>query len=301
MKSKIYIPAAVFLIIFILTGLPVNAQRVGTPFGLSAENPGISVMGTFLSKYSSELKRPGFGISDAEIGFQSPVDPFARFDVLLHYASDRFVSGHDHSDNEHEHSSGFEVEEALITLMSLPGNLQLSGGRMRSKIGILNVIHLHDYNFAHYPKIITHYWGGEGLVTDGVRASWLAPMPFWTEFVFEGQKTQTEEDTDYATGSLNLFFPIGESAGIMLTGSGYFDKQNEFNQLIPDLHHDEEEQEAEHEEELNEFIDELIKDRNEELNGFGFGLRYKWKPITQALYRHFIFQSEVMTCMSDII
>ena len=284
--------ACIIFLIVSAVYTPVQAQRIGTQFGLAAENPGISVVGTFLSNYSSELKRPGFGISDAEIAFQSPVDPFARFDVLLHYASDRFETGYGHDHEGHEHSSGFEVEEALITLNSLPWYLQVSGGRMRSKIGIVNVVHLHDFNFIRYPQVITRYWGAEGLIADGIRASWLAPLPFWMELIFEGQKTQTGEDHDYGTGSVNLFFPAGENAGLMLTGSGFFDKQTGAHSIMPGFHHDEDDEVSD--EALDAFREGIIGERDSELNGFGLGVRYKWQPITQALYRHVIVQGEYM-------
>ena len=290
-----YYGAIFFVVVLLLSLDNCQAQRIGTPFGLAEENPGISVVGSFMSRYDEEQAEPVFGLSDAEIGFQAPVDTYARFDVLLHYASDRFTSGHDHDEDGHEHGSGFAVEEALITLTSLPWRFQFSGGRMRSKIGLLNVVHLHDFNFINYPEPITRYFGAEGLMNDGVRISWLSPLPIWAEFILEGQKINSDEEDDYGTGGVNVFLPFGENAGLMLTGFGYYNNQSHNNPLAPELHHNDEDNHVdEHDLEYDAFIDNLSGNKDNEINGSGIGIRYKWQPITRALYKHVIIQSEFM-------
>ncbi len=165
------------------------AQRVGSAFGYSAENPGISAVGEILARYENHTWVGGLG--SAELSLQATIDPFGRADILLHYASDAIRADHDDEaqHESHEHGTGIAVEEALVTLTSLPGKSQLSVGRMRSRIGLVNVMHVHDFSFIAYPRIVTEYWGEEGLSVDGVRISWLVPLPFWSEVVAEGERT----------------------------------------------------------------------------------------------------------------
>ncbi len=290
LNTKKFFKNLIICLIILISTHELNAQGVGTQFGSSAENPSISAIGTIFSRFNTVTEKPSFGLSDAELGFQSPIDPYARFDMLLHYNSGLLENsyGHNHDDG-HEHSSGFDVEEALITLTSLPGRFQASFGRMRSRIGIVNVMHLHDFNFAEYPEIISRYWGEEGLSVDGTRVSWLAPLPFWAEVVIEGKKQNSEEESDFATGGINVFFPFGDEAGLTLTGFGYFDKQNGDNPMIEVHEHSEE---SVHDRYVE--LSELIGERNTEFNGYGAGFRYKWQPVENALYRHLIVQSEIM-------
>ncbi|MCU0610761.1 MAG: hypothetical protein MUE60_03105 [Candidatus Eisenbacteria bacterium] len=263
--------ASLALLAVIVFSTSSPAQQIGSAFGYSAENPGISAVGEILARY--EAGEWGGGLGNAELGFQAPIDPFGRADILLHYASGVLHAHHEHEDEEeeaHEHGTGFAVEEALITLTSLPGKTQLSAGRMRSRIGLLNVVHLHDFSFIEYPRIITDYWGEEGLSVDGLRLSWLAPLPFWTEVVAEGQRTGVEDATSFGTGGLHLFFPMGESVGLGLTGFGYMDKP------------------AHEETENNE-------PQDWGLNGWGTGFRLKWVPPERALYTHVLLQAELMS------
>ena len=269
----------------LITTSPAYAQKAGTPFGSAAENPGISAAVEVLGRYVPEdSQESGGGLSDVELGFQAPIDPFARADILLHYSAGLLEPPeHEEHEDAHEHGSGFAVEEALLTLTSLPFSSQLSLGRMRSRMGLANPIHLHDFNFVEYPRSITTYWGEEGLSVDGLRLSWLSPLPFWAEMVVEGQKAPDEEGRDLATAGVDLFFPFGDDLGLALTGFGYFDKP-------PHHHHEEEEMEEEdHEDEAEEEEPEFG------LNGWGLGFRSKWKPTAKAMYRHFILQGELMS------
>lgn len=258
---------ALLAILFVSTS---GAQQIGSAFGYSAENPGVSAVGEILGRYEAGEWRGGLG--NAELGFQAPIDPFGRADILLHYASGVLHAHHEHEEADedaHEHGSGFAVEEALVTLTSLPGKLQLSAGRMRSRIGLLNVVHLHDFSFIEYPRIITDYWGEEGLAVDGVRVSWLAPLPFWTELVAEGQRTGGHDPVRMGTGGLHLFFPMGERAGLAMTGFGYLDKPARDE----DSH----------------------GSRDWGLHGWGAGFRFKWAPPERALSTHLVVQGEVMS------
>jgi len=154
----------------------------------------------------------------------------------------------------------------LITLTALPAGLQASAGRMRSRIGLANVQHLHDFNFIAYPTVITGYWGEEGLSVDGVRASWLAPLPIWTELVVEGQKALSRHDPDIAVGQLNLFLPFGDDFGLSLCGFAQGERH-----------------EHEHDADGAHFG----------LHGLGGGIRLKWKPQARSLYNHLVFQAEL--------
>jgi hypothetical protein len=272
---------AIPVLILVAGNSPSSAQGIGTPFGQSAENPGISAVGDVLGRYDWSGEDWFGGLGNVELGFQAPIDPFARADIILHYSAGLMGSHSEQKDEEHSedmdvhsHGSGFAVEEALVTLTSLPGRIQLSAGRMRSGIGILNAVHLHDFSFIEYPMALTSYYGHEGLSVDGARLSWLAPTSFWLEVVLEGQRAMAEDVTDLGTAGLNLFFPIGDDVGLVLAGFGYADEP------ITDEAEHEKRQEVDGEEEFG-------------VNGWGASFRLKWKPTEEALYRHLVLQGEV--------
>ncbi len=107
----------------------------------------------------------GFMIQEAEIGFQSVVDPYFRADVFLTIPN----------------LSGVEVEEAMITTTALPGDLQLKAGVFRSALGRQNGQHLHVQSFTRRPLLNAAYLGTDGLRSPGAQLSWLAPTPFFLQ------------------------------------------------------------------------------------------------------------------------
>ncbi len=149
-------------------------------------NPEISVMGDFVGHYDS---REGGELDDQwlfrelEIGISGSVDAHSRADIFL--GIHRAHEEHDEEEHEerepghHAHGAGYEVhiEEAYLTLLDLPWDLQVKAGKFRAKFGQANTRHLHALPWVEYPLVVRNYFGPEGLAGEGVSVSWLVPNP----------------------------------------------------------------------------------------------------------------------------
>lgn len=127
-------------------------------------NPDISVIGDFRAWYAPDAERAvDAEFHEIETAIKSVVDPYARADFYI-------GAGHN-GEGEFE----FELEEAYLTSLSLPYQLQAKIGKFRSAFGKLNRTHPHALPFIDTPSIYEHYLGDEGLNDQGVSLSWLVP------------------------------------------------------------------------------------------------------------------------------
>ena len=120
----------------------------------------------------------GFSIRNAELSLDGAVDPFFKA-----FANIVFKTAPDES-------TELELEEAYAQSTTLPGNLQLKAGRFFTEFGRQNNQHPHAWAFVDQPLAMNRMFGSDGLRQNGVRLSWLAPMPWYTELmcgVFNGQ------------------------------------------------------------------------------------------------------------------
>src|SRR5258706_469672 len=74
--------------------------------------------------------------------------------------------------------------------MSLPLNLQVKAGMFFTEFGRINATHPHTWDFADSPIVHARLLGGDGLRNPGIRVSWLAPTPFYSELFFTVQNAQ---------------------------------------------------------------------------------------------------------------
>jgi hypothetical protein len=105
----------------------------------------------------------GFTVQELELAVTAVVDPYFKGEVYLTIPN----------------LGGLEVEEAVITTTSLPGNLQIRAGTFRSAFGRQNGQHLHVQDFTRRPLINAAFLGADGLRGPGAQVSWLAPLPFY--------------------------------------------------------------------------------------------------------------------------
>lgn len=120
----------------------------------------------------------GFSLRNAELAFDGTVDPYFRgfANIVLMTESDE--------------ETGIELEEAYLLSTSLPSGLQFKAGRFFAEFGRQNNQHPHTWAFVDQPLLLNRMFGGDGLRQNGMRLSWLAPTPNFTEFafgVFNGQ------------------------------------------------------------------------------------------------------------------
>ncbi|MBF0105698.1 MAG: hypothetical protein HQM16_10270 [Deltaproteobacteria bacterium] len=123
--------------------------------------------------------RTGFNLQAAELGIQSVVDPYIRADVFIHMLED-----------------GLEVEEAFITTLTLPLNLQIRAGKFRARLGRENTQHLDQKHFADYSRLRRYFLGNEGLTDLGAELSVLLPVSWFSELSFDFMQGRNDVSFD---------------------------------------------------------------------------------------------------------
>ncbi len=113
----------------------------------------------------------GFTVPNAEIAFDGAVDPYFRGFANIVLKLDE------------ESETTIELEEAFLLTTSLPWNLQAKAGQFFTEFGRQNPQHPHAWAFVDQPLVNNRMFGPEGLRNPGMRISWLAPTPFYTELM----------------------------------------------------------------------------------------------------------------------
>lgn len=223
-------------------------------------NPNISVIGDFRAAYFSPAQRH-FNIEfhEAEVAFQSVVDPYARADFFLSLAPDPETG-----------EFGIELEEGYLTTLSLPAQLQLKAGKFRSTFGKINNIHPHALPYIDVPAVYAHYLGEEGLNDTGISLSWLVPNPldFFQELTIEATQGPAENES-FTTSTfdrylylahLKNFWDLTSNATLELGFSGVVGpNHNDFNSALGAV-----------------------------------DVTYKWKPLRFNTYKSLVLQAEAL-------
>ena len=111
----------------------------------------------------------GFTIPNTEVTLDGAVDPYFKGFTNIVFKLDA------------QGETGVELEEAFLLTTSLPANLQLKLGQFFTEFGRQNPQHPHSWAFVDQPLVLNRMFGPDGLRSQGVRLSWLAPTPFYTE------------------------------------------------------------------------------------------------------------------------
>ncbi|MGH7586734.1 MAG: hypothetical protein ACREMH_10835, partial [Gemmatimonadales bacterium] len=111
----------------------------------------------------------GFTIPNVELALDGAVDPYFRGFSNIVYKIDA------------EGETGLELEEAYFLTVSLPANLQLKGGQFFTEFGRQNPQHPHAWAMVDQPLVLNRLLGPDGLRSQGMRLSWLAPTSWYTE------------------------------------------------------------------------------------------------------------------------
>ncbi len=188
-------------------------------------------------------KQRGFTLGQAEISLSGAVDPF--FTGEAHLLT---------SVNPNSGETTFEIEEAFLTSSALPYGLQLEAGHMLTEFGILNPQHPHSWDWIDQPVVHSRMFGGDGLRQTGLRASWIAPTPWFSEFHFGVQN---------ATGATMASFLGGELVHDH-GGGGHGDEgHDDHGHEDEGEHHEDEGEHHEDEGEHHEDEDEHHEDEDE--------------------------------------
>lgn len=205
----------------VLLGAPgiVRAQTSGaTATGVSRDfNPAISVNSLFLGSGFSglagdsaappgdaeadEFLESGLRHQETEFQFTSTIDPYTSADFIFTF-----------EDGE------FGLEEGYVTSNVLPQGIGLRAGQIFVPLGQENMLHTHQLPFVQR-SLFGGSMFGEALAEFGVEASWLTPLPWFTELrgaAFNGDDEgffDGPDDWDLAyLGGLDALWDLTEGA-----------------------------------------------------------------------------------------
>ena len=133
--------------------------------------------------------RRGFTFQQGELSLAGAVDPYFLGEAHMVFTD-----------------SSVELEEAFFVTTSLPWDLQVKGGYFLTDFGRINPTHPHAWTWQDQPVIITRLLGGEGLRSPGVEASWLAPLPWFSQLTVG---MQDGDEADLTVSFLNAEGGIG--------------------------------------------------------------------------------------------
>ncbi len=249
-------------------------------------NPAISAVFQSIGMTSLQRRKEsdGFDLSEAEVAFQSVVDPYSKFDLFL-----TFPAG-----------ATPDVEEGFVSTLALPGSLQVKGGRFKSAFGKWNTLHTHAFFTVDRPDALVSFLGDESLTNDGLSMSVLIPNPrdLYIDSItevgtarpgpaFNGDRrnlTWLEHLNFFINTSPDSTFEIGLSASAGRTGATdlvrrQIDAAVTAGVLLPGA---------------------VIPDDQLSSRLYGVDLTYKWKPLQQNVYRSFVWQTEVLGSRRDV-
>lgn len=244
-------------------------------------NPAIS--GVFQLTGASSLSRQdddnGFDLSEAEVAFQSVVDPYAKVDLFLSFPAGETP----------------EVEEGFATSLALPGSLQLKGGRFKNAIGKWNALHTHAFFTVDRPDALAIFLGEESLTTDGLSASFLVPNPanLYIESISEVGTALEGPAFNSASRSLTYlehvagFFSTSADSTLEIGLTGSWGKSGPSQSLQAALADPNVPATLAPAERLDSEI-------------LGLDVTYKWKPLQMNVYRSFLWQTEILRSRRDV-
>lgn len=226
--------------------------------GNTAFNPEISVNVDFLWNLNHNKRIDGgspFNIREAEIAFQSKIDPWSDLNV--------FAGIHNENGQVHTH-----LEEAYATFYKLPLGLQMKAGKFLTAFGKDNLIHQHDRPYVDMPNAVRNFLGDEGMAGTGLSASAIIPLGnIYGEVILEAIN---DENSASFTG--------GSSGKLLYNGHLrlYADLNDSSNLELGYSH-------------LRGFNDEAVS-RLTKLNGVD--LTYRWRPVDRGRYNSLLLRGE---------
>ena len=212
---------------------PLDLARPRQPFALASPGRGllfdIGVSGDFVANFTGrerERQRDGTFAGrenrvfprDVELAVFGRVDPYAS-------ATIRISAGEEApEDGGSSRELNVRLEEAYLTLLTLPLGTTAKLGLMRPRFGTLNVVHQDDLPQVDRPAVLTRFFGEEGLDGErGLEAFWVLPLSTYHELsvgIFDG-----DNEIAFGRGSLRnplvigrwrTFFELEEQGGLQL-------------------------------------------------------------------------------------
>ncbi len=261
---------------------PVTVPAPASPTQTaSLLNPAISAVFQGIGQSSVNYNRDddGFSLSEAEIGLQSVVDPYAKVDLFLTFTAE----------------GDADVEEGTMTSTSLPGGLQLKGGRYKNAFGKWNTFHAHQYFTVDKPEVLSAFFGEESLTADGASLSWLLPGTgsVWVESITEIGSTGNDVSfnarrRDYlALQHVKSVFNLTDNATLgvgVSAAAGKAGPSEALQQSIDDAG----------------LSNTVQPSRRLASDVFGTDFTWKWKPVQFNVYRSALWQTEFLAGRREV-
>jgi hypothetical protein len=231
-------------------------------------NPDISLIGDFIGTagHNAVFPSPSLQLHESEIGMQAIIDPYARADAFLSFGE-----------------TGVNVEEAYMTFTSLPAGLLLKVGKMRADFGKVNTIHNHALPYIDRPLVTNNLVGGEDGIDDaGMSLSRFIAAP--KGWFMEGTAQVYRGDSDdvfnayrrqdlAVVGHLRAYRDVSESTNVDL-GISYARGNSGGLITAPNP---------------SAFF----------TNIYAADATLRWKPLRRAIYKNFLFRTELFWSARD--
>ena len=137
-----------------------------------------------------EPKQRGFTVPNAELSIGGSVDPYFAAQANIVWLISE------------EGETVIELEDAFIRTQALPYGLELKAGQFFTEFGRINQIHPHAWAWIDQPVINSRLFGGDGMRSQGLRASVSLPTPWLSDVHITAQNARGE--------TMASFFAEGE-------------------------------------------------------------------------------------------
>jgi len=153
---------------------PVPTTHQAVPISSSGERfiPDISVIANLLANFTdnhADDNRGKVRVKEAELAFQGYVYPGVHADLIAALEQEYDPNGS---------STETDLEEASLSFLELPCDLQARVGRQLIAFGKLNPLHPHHWPFADRPLVYQNFFGEHNWYDDGVNVNTLIPNPW---------------------------------------------------------------------------------------------------------------------------
>lgn len=254
---------AIFLSLFLVSSSWAQSNSLRTP--------NISANTLFLYRNSEKGKedtstvRNGMDLREAEVAFDSDVDPYHRMSLLLSIHPEYTYNA---ATDRIEQAWKIEPEELFAESLQVP-DVTLKIGKFKAAFGKHNSLHTHSFPFVEAPLVNIAAMGDEGLNDVGVSAALLLPSPWYSEVTgqfIRGEGENPEFSSKTPSDSVGLvhwknLFDLTDDATAELGGS-YAKGMN---------------------------------DLRGQTTLTGIDATYKWRPANGGRYQSFIFAGEYIT------
>jgi len=231
-------------------------------------NPDISLIGDFIGNagHNAVSPSPSMQLHETEVGMQAIIDPYSRADAFISFGE-----------------TGVTVEEGYITFTSLPAGLLLKVGKMRAEFGKVNTTHNHALPWIDRPLVTNNLVGGEDGINDaGMSLSHFIPAPKGWFMEGTGQVYRGDSDDVFrayrrqdlsVVGHVRAYRDLSESTNLDLGVS--YSRGNSAG---------------------------LITAPNPSAfftNIYAGDATLRWKPLRRAIYKNFLFRTELFWSARD--